>query len=174
MSQGRHISVVKNWMGQRCCCQSRWTTELLSPEAPAPWMLAKWWVQELSQNNRKRGPVARCSKASRETRSVERKVCFIFNAGNQGGNEGGGHLSKDILTLTDNQWARAFIGRGRGLHSESAQSALTVILTLVMWWSDQHHLDCFEYIVLSTVPGLVCFHLLEASSWNCHSTLAIT
>ena len=33
---------------------------------------------------------------------------------------------------TDNQWARAFIDRGRGLHAETAQSALTVVLTLVI------------------------------------------
>ena len=33
---------------------------------------------------------------------------------------------------TDNQCARAFIGQGRGLHAETAQSALTVILTLVI------------------------------------------
>ena len=33
---------------------------------------------------------------------------------------------------TDNQWARAFIDRGRGLHTETAQSALTVTLKLVL------------------------------------------
>ena len=32
----------------------------------------------------------------------------------------------------DNQGARAFIDRGRGLHVETAQSALTVILNLVI------------------------------------------
>ena len=32
----------------------------------------------------------------------------------------------------DNQWARAFIGWGKGLHAETAQSALTVILKLVI------------------------------------------
>ena len=31
-----------------------------------------------------------------------------------------------------NQWARSFIDRGRGLHAETAQSALTVISKLVM------------------------------------------
>ena len=114
---------------------------------------------------------------------MEMKVCFILDAGEGEGSEGG-LLSKVNSPHPDKQWARAFVDRGRGLHSESAQSALTVILKLVMSWSDQHHLDCFEYItsvlnihlvhlVLSTVSGLVCFHLLEASSWNCYSTLAI-
>ena len=52
----------------------------------------------------------------------------------------------------DNQWARTFkeefqgyIGGGRGLHVETARSTLTVILKLIMQWSDQHHLDCFNY-----------------------------
>ena len=46
---------------------------------------------------------------------------------------------------TDNQGARAFIDGGRGLRAETAQSALTVVLKLVMQWSDQCHLDCFKY-----------------------------
>ena len=33
---------------------------------------------------------------------------------------------------TDNQWARTFIDRGRGLHAETAPSALTVSSRLVM------------------------------------------
>ena len=33
---------------------------------------------------------------------------------------------------TDNQWAKDFIDRGRGLHAETAPSALTVILKSVM------------------------------------------
>ena len=57
--------------------------------------------------------------------------------------------------LTINQWARPFkgefqvcIGGGRGLHAETAQSPLTVVLQLVMQWSDQRHLDCFLFFVL--------------------------
>ena len=42
---------------------------------------------------------------------------------------------------TGNQWARAFIVRERGRHTETAQSALTVILKLVIRWSNQCHLD---------------------------------
>ena len=33
---------------------------------------------------------------------------------------------------TDNQWVRGFIDRGEGLHAETAPSALTVILKLVL------------------------------------------
>ena len=39
---------------------------------------------------------------------------------------------------TDNQRAKAFIGKRKGLHEETA---LTVILKLVTWWFDQWHLD---------------------------------
>ena len=38
-------------------------------------------------------PVAHWSKANKEARLVERKVCFISDAGNWGWG-GGGHLSK--------------------------------------------------------------------------------
>ena len=34
--------------------------------------------------------------------------------------------------LTDNQWARAFIGGGRGLHAETASPSLMVILKSVL------------------------------------------
>ena len=43
------------------------------------------------------------------------------------------HTCVQRLVLPDNnQWSRAFIGRGRGLHAETAPSALTVILKLVI------------------------------------------
>ena len=45
---------------------------------------------------------------------------------------GGGHLSKGWICITDNQWARAFIDGGTGLHVETAQSSLTGILKLVI------------------------------------------
>ena len=46
----------------------------------------------------------------------------------------------------DNQWARAFINKGRRLHAETAQSALTIILKLVI-----SVLSSVFLIVLSTV-----------------------
>ena len=36
------------------------------------------------------------------------------------------------LPATDNQWERTFIDRGRELYAETAQSALTVILKLII------------------------------------------
>ena len=48
-----------------------------------------------------------------------------------------------------NQGARAFKGEFQGwlewVTCRTAQSALTIILKLVMQWSDQCHLDCFKY-----------------------------
>ena len=44
----------------------------------------------------------------------------------------GRRLSKGQLSATDNRGPRACIGRGRGLHAETAQSALTVILKLII------------------------------------------
>ena len=48
--------------------------------------------------------------------------------------------------LTDDQWVGPFIGWGRGLHSETEQSALTVILNWVTG-----SLTSIIVIVLSTV-----------------------
>ena len=109
--------------------------------------------------NRKWGPAACHSETSKEASLVERKVCFILDAGNGGGGEGGrGRV--DTCRKADsprhNQGARAFIGWGRGLHVETTQSALTVILKLVM----RHHLDCFKYSS-SSVSGSVSSHSLR-------------
>ena len=57
----------------------------------------------------------------------------------------------DSSPKADNQWVRAFKGmfqgvyRERGDYMQKLQSALTVVLELVMQWFDQHHLDCFKY-----------------------------
>ena len=74
---------------------------------------------------------------------MEKKVCLILDAGNWGGGEDG-ILSKGQLAPLDNQWERAFIDRGRGLHAEIAVSSDSH-LEIGHWWSDQHHLDCFKY-----------------------------
>ena len=67
----------------------------------------------------------------------------------------------------DYEWARAITGGGRGLHVEKAQSALRVILKLVMGGLISH-LDYLKYS-LSSVPGSGCSHFFEASSWSCGS-----
>ena len=78
---------------------------------------------------RKWGLATRRPKANtREATLVEGKVCFVSEAGNPGR---GRTCVQRLTPPTDNQWARAFIDRGRGLHSETAQSAPTGILKLV-------------------------------------------
>ena len=79
--------------------------------------------------NQKCGPTAHHSKAVKKNRLMERKVCFILDAGNQGR---GQTPVQRPTPFPDNQWARAFIDGGRGLCAETAQSALTVILKLVI------------------------------------------
>ena len=73
------------------------------------------------------------SKSIKEARLVERKVGFLRDAGNKLG-DADRVLSKGQLFPhpTDNQWARASIYERRGLHAETAQSALTVILKTVI------------------------------------------
>ena len=46
----------------------------------------------------------------------------------------------------DNQWAKAFVDGGRGIHAETVQSSLTVILKLVLGG-----LTSIILVVLSTV-----------------------
>ena len=96
--------------------------------------------------NRKWGPAAHSSKANKQARLVERKVCFISDACNHVGSGGGRKPIQRPTLPTDNQWARAFIGGGRGPHAETAQEALTVILNLVI-----SGLTSIILIVLSTV-----------------------
>ena len=52
-----------------------------------------------------------------------------------------------------------------GTTCKTAQLVPTSILKLVMWWSDQCHLDCFKHSQPST-PDLIYCHFLETSSWN--------
>ena len=96
-----------------------------------------------------------------------KEICFLLDAGNQVCGGEGRRLSKGQLPTPqpDHQGARAVIDKGRGLHAETAQSALTVILKLAMQWYDQYHLGCFRYS-LSSVPWSVYSHFLEASSQN--------
>ena len=68
------------------------------------------------------------------------------------GEEGRADSCRKAKSPTANQWASASkgefqgcIGGGRGLNAETALSAPTFILKLVMWWSDQRHFDCFQY-----------------------------
>ena len=91
---------------------------------------------------------ARHPKANKQARLVERKVRSISDAVT---GMGGGWTSVQRLTPTRpptraTSGARAFIDRRRGLHAETAQSALTVIFKLVIG-----SLTSVILIVLSTI-----------------------
>ena len=97
-----------------------------------------------------------------------RKVCFILDVGKQvwDWEWGGRLLSKAWLTPTDNQGARAFIGEGDGLHAETAQSALRVILKLFIGLTrviliilntvNLHFQDQFVPVSLKLILRIVC------------------
>ena len=93
------------------------------------------------------GPAARRWKANCRQTSVGRKgKVALFRRPATGGGEGGRLFKGRLPSNSDNQEARAFIDRARRLHAETAQSALTVILKLVIGG-----LTCVISIVLSTV-----------------------
>ena len=111
------------------------------------------------------GPGACHSKANtREARLVEKKVCFILEAGNRGGGGGGRRAShvqrptprpRQTVDKSFYRWRQGAICPLQQLSSNRSCHCLTSIIL----------------IVLSTtiLPGLVCFHFFEASSQNCGS-----
>ena len=82
--------------------------------------------------------------------------------------EGSRHLSKGQLPQPPpREWGESFY-RQRGAVAICRNS--TVIsnshLQIGHQWSDQHHLDCFQYHY-SSGPGSLCSHFFVANSWNC-------
>ena len=110
---------------------------------------------------------------------MERTVCFILDAGNR---RWGRQIPVQRLTpLPDSQGARAFIDRGRRLHEETAQSALTVILKLVtggltsvilivLGAVNLHFQGQFVSISLRPVLGIVAAYVM-ATVWSSCSYL---
>ena len=94
--------------------------------------------------NRKWGPASRHSKANKEARLVERKVCFILQAGSRGGGQGRRTSVQRPTPTTDNQGARAFTDSFYSTGRNSTGSSNSHH-ELGHRWSDQRHLDCFRY-----------------------------
>ena len=95
---------------------------------------------------------------------MERKVCFILDAGGK------------VITCPksnchphptpcDDQGARALTD-SEGATCRNSTVNSDSHLQIADWWSDQHQLDCFRYSQ-SSVPELVCSHFLEADYQNC-------
>ena len=110
---------------------------------------------------------------------MERKLCFILEAGNLGAGSYPKADSPSPATPSDEQWTRAFIDRGRGLHAETAQLALAVMLTLVIGGLisvilivlstvNLQFQDQFVSISLRPVLGTVAAHIMVTvwSSWS--------
>ena len=74
------------------------------------------------------------SRASKQARLVERKVCFISNIGNCGWVRGGEWTSIQRLIPLHRQpvGQELFIDRSRRIQAETAQSSLTVIFKWVI------------------------------------------
>ena len=76
---------------------------------------------------------------------VDRKESFLYFGGWQPGERVGSCPKANSALTISGQEFQGCIGGRRGLHAETAQSALTAVLKLGMQWSDQRHLDCFKY-----------------------------
>ena len=70
------------------------------------------------------GLAACCSKANKQARLVERKVCFISDVDNWRGRVADVCPKADSPTPTGNQWARAFIDRRWGNYMQKQHSQL--------------------------------------------------
>ena len=109
------------------------------------------------------------SKASKQARLVERKVCFISDAGNWR-REGGGRLLSKANSPTPDKAAGENVYKQRWGSGGTPRRNSTVIshshLQIGHQWSDQHDLDHFECRKAS-VPGSLCSHFFAVSSQNC-------
>ena len=91
----------------------------------------------------------------------------------------GRRLSKGQLSATDNRGPRAFVGRGRGLRAETAQSALTVVLKsviggltsvilIVLGTAHRHFQGQFVSISLRPVLGIGAAYVV-GTAWSSRS-----
>ena len=92
-----------------------------------------------------------------------RKICFIWDPGNWPGAESYPKANSPPLTISGQE----NLQMEGGLHAETVQSALTVILKLVIGG-----VTSVILVILSTVnlsSRSVCSHFIKANSWNCGS-----
>ena len=93
---------------------------------------------------------AHCLKANTQDTSIGRKERLSYLGGQQSWEEGG-LMSQRTNSQLPIKGHEILKGSFRGCKwrewatCRTAQSTLTINLNLVMWWSDQCHLDCFKY-----------------------------
>ena len=103
---------------------------------------------------------------------MERKVCFILDAGDWGWWREDRRLSKDQPSMPPQKsggksFYRQLVGVGGAMSRNSTVNSDSH-LEVVLRWPDQHYPDCFKYSY-SSVLGSVCSHILEVQSRNCGS-----
>ena len=84
------------------------------------------------------------SEASKEARSVERKVCFISDAGNQGGRVADICPKADFLPPT--RRGESFYKQRRGVACRNSTVICNSHLQIGHQWSASHHLGCFRTV----------------------------
>ena len=107
------------------------------------------WLCKIVDEGSVWGQAARHSKASKQTRLVEKKVCFISDAGNWGGRR----WQTSVQRPAPQPWQtrgecfyRQSCGVGGWLHTETTQSSTTVIFKLII-----SGLTSIIFVVLGTV-----------------------
>ena len=107
------------------------------------------WLCKIVDEGSVWGQAARHSKASKQTRLVEKKVCFISDAGNWGGRR----WQTSVQRPAPQPWQtrgecfyRQSCGVGGWLHTETTQSSTTVIFKLII-----SGLTSIIFVVLDTV-----------------------
>ena len=96
------------------------------------------------------------SKALKEARLVERKVCFILDASNP--RVGVGGRTPVQRPTAPPRWqpvGKSFYRQREGATGRNSTVSSDRHLEIGHRWSDQRHLDCFKYNS-SSLPGLVC------------------
>ena len=99
--------------------------------------------------------------AIKETRSAEKALCSISEAGNRMGVRSADSCPK-ADSPPESQRARAFLGEGRGRPAETAQSARGR-LEMGQRWSDQRHLNQVQ-LVFGSSAGVAPF--LSGQLWE--------
>ena len=92
-------------------------------------ILSPWYCYQ------KWGPTAHCSEGNKEARLVERSLFYVRGWQQRGVGHSCPKADSPPLMISGQEF-QGCIGRQMGLHAETAQSALTVILKFVTRWSD--------------------------------------
>ena len=109
-------------------------------------------------------------KPIKQASLVDRKVCFISDAGNWVGRVDICPKANSPATpLPQQAESEHFYRQREGATCRNSAVSSDSQPHMGHRWSDQRHLGCFRYSSAS-VPGLVFFRFSEASSGNCGSS----